>query len=217
MRTHIEFYPDGWEWRDARQLRKRPVEGVGTNDVDYATKIWVEGGRLFCPAYVSWSDMLKRCYNKNYHQDRPSYLGVACHKSWLSFSNFRRWYFRHRENINSFRYTDQLNLDKDILSNSKTYGPSTCLLITPILNSLLLDSGAVRGKYPIGVTKCQGKFRAQVSLNGKVKSKRFDTPEEAAEYRLQMKLEHVRTFPLPPWLDESIVRPRLIEIVKNQR
>ena len=218
MRSHIEFYPDNWEWRDCRQLRKRPVEGVGTNDVDYAVRPKINSKPLFCPAYVSWSSMLKRCHNEELHQRFPTYVGTTCVKPWLVFSNFRRWYFQQRDLIVQYGYEGSLELDKDILTDSKTYGPSTCLLIPPTLNSLLLGNRSRRGDYPIGVSQHRGKFQAQVRVSGKKKSKQgFNTPEEAAAYRLKMKLDYVRTFPIPPWLDEAKVRPRLLQIVKDQK
>ena len=218
MRSHIQFYPSNWEWRGTLQANKRPVEGVGINDVDYATTIQINGGRLYCPAYQSWKSMLRRCYNTGYHRTRPSYVGVTCQKPWLRFSNFRCWYFEHLETVRSLGYEGPLELDKDILSDSKTYGPKNCVLIPPALNNLLNDQANRRGGYSIGITKFQGKFRANVRVNGKQKGKAgFTTPEEAAKWRLQTKLKQVMNYSIPPWLDESIVRPRLIEIVKNQR
>jgi len=217
MRTHLRFYPDNWEWRDCRQARKRPVEGVGTNNADYAVKPRINGKELCCPAYRSWYNMLKRCYNKKYRQHYPTYAGTTCTKTWLLFSNFRRWYFQQRDLISHYDYEGSLELDKDILSDSKIYGPENCVLVTPSLNSLLLDCKAVRGDYPVGVSKWYGRFRAHIRINGKQKYKAgFNTPEEAAQWRLQKKLEHVSNYPLPPWLDEAKVRRRLIKIVKAQ-
>jgi len=217
MRTHEKFYPNNWEWRDALQARKRLVEGVGTNDVDYAVQPRISGKQLKCPAYLSWHSMLKRCYNADYHQRRPTYLDVFCVESWLRFSNFRQWFFRNREDIDSYGYTGSLQLDKDILSYSKTYSPKTCILVPPGLNNLLHEVNR-QGDYSIGVYKRGSKFRAQISIDGKLKYKDgFNTPEEAAACRLQMKLDHVMNYPLPPWLDESVVRPRLLKIVRYQK
>jgi len=218
VRSHVQFYPDDWEWRDALQARKRPVEGVGTNDADYATRIRINGEELRCPAHSGWSRMLERCYNAGHHQRFPTYVGTTCVKSWLLFSNFRRWYFQQRDLIVRYDYEGPLHLDKDILSDTKTYGPASCLLIPPTLNTLLNGQANSRGDYPIGVSKRYGRFRASVRINGERKFKRgFNTPEEAAAWRLQKKLEHVSNYPLPPWLDEAKVRRRLIKIVKAQR
>jgi len=218
MRTHIELYPVNWEWRDCRRASKRPVAGVGTNDADYTVRPTIDGGRLRCPAYVSWSHMLERCHNEKYQQRNPSYVGTTCVKSWLLFSNFRKWYFQQRDLTVQYGYEGPLHLDKDIMSDSKTYGPKNCILIPQALNVLLTDSKASRGKYPIGVSRHQGKFQAQVSLSEGRKSKHgFNTPEAAATWRLQTKLQYVKNFPLPPWLDETIVRPRLLQIVRDQK
>jgi len=218
MRTHIEFYPTGWEWRDAKPVRRRPVEGIGINDVNYIIAQPINGKQLWCPAYMSWQNMLYRCYNAGYHQRYPTYIGTTCHKIWFLLSNFRGWYFRQRETIESFGYEGPLHLDKDILSDTKTYSPANCLLIPPTLNTLLNGQANSRGDYPIGVGTHQGKFRARVRINGKEKSRSgFNKPEEAAKWRLKTKLDHVMNYPLPPWLNETIVRPRLIEIVRNQK
>jgi len=218
MRSHIELYPVNWEWRDCRQARKRPVEGVGTNDADYAVKPRINGKPLWCPAYVSWHSMLKRCYSTKLHRCYRTYVGTTCVEPWLLFSNFRKWYFQQRVLISHYDYEGPLHLDKDILSDSKIYSPATCILIPPALNTLLTDGRAQRGEYPIGVTKDADKFRASIRINGKQKSKAgFNTLEEAAKYRLQMKLEYVRNYPLPSWLDGTRVRRRLLKIVKGQR
>jgi len=216
MRTHIQFYPTNWEWRDPR--RSGLVEGVGTNDADYATNPCINGNRLACPACRSWCSMLRRCYSKKFHRCHPTYVGTSCIKSWLLFSNFRDWYFQQRDLISHYGYEGPLQLDKDILSDSKTYRPKNCILIPPALNTLLGDCRSVRGKYPIGVTEVKRKFQARVCTNGKRKCKAgFNTPEDAAKWRLKTKLEYVRTFPLPPWLDGAKVRSRLLKIVRGQR
>ena len=220
MRTYEEFYPDNWEWRPAQPAYKRLVSGVGTNDADYATQPRINGKQLKCPAYIIWCCMLDRCYNTGFHPRRPTYVGTSVVESWLRFSNFREWYFRRREALQSFGYTGPLELDKDILSDSKTYSPKTCLLVPPDLNKLLNAVANRRGPNPIGVspTSRSSTFRARVRIDGRREEKGgFDTPEEAAAWRLQKKLEYVRNYPLPPWLDETIVRRRLLKIVRNQK
>ena len=80
-------------------------------------------------------------------------------------------------------------LDKDILiQNNKVYGPETCLFVTNAINNLLIDKGASRGEWPIGVCfdKRGGKYVAQCSAEGKNKNLGYyNTPKEASDaYKL---------------------------------
>lgn len=178
-------------------VSRRKVQRVGVNDVDHPVTryITIDGKRKKwrCPFYQTWNNMLVRCYGGR--PGRPTYEGCTVCKEWLSFSNFRLWMCGQRwmmfdNNGKAIR----LQLDKDFLSGEKRgkiYSPETCVFISQGLNSFLLDSKALRGKYPLGVSlkgrylsKIRNPFTRQEECLGY-----FDTPEEAQKAYIKRKTE----------------------------
>lgn len=143
-------------------MGKRLIFGVARNDADYAitSRVITEDGKvklLVCPYYVTWYEMIRRCYSKRYQSLQPTYVGGEVCKEWLLFSNFRKWMAEQQwqEFDEVKNETVKLQLDKDILSGEKRgklYSPETCLFIPKILNTFLVDCAASRGKYPLGVS-----------------------------------------------------------------
>lgn len=215
---NIEFYPKGWEFRPRTRWRKKLLHGVGTNDMDYAPAV----GKLKCPAYTTWNSMLERCYSKVYQGRFPTYTGCRTVKSWHIFSTFRSWYFEQRRLIGD--YPGRLELDKDILSDSKTYSPRTAILIPQSFNSFLTDSAASRSRLPIGVARSGSKnYYARIG-NGRLadgtmtqrNSQVVGTVEEAVKLRTKMKFERLDKI-IPPWVDYDKVRRRCRKIIRNQK
>jgi len=160
---------------------RKLIHGVGINDADYVVRPTVNGKTVICPFYITWTHMLERCYRPNFHAKHPTYVGCSVSKEWLIFSNFRSWMVKQD--------WENKHLDKDLLiQGNKVYSPETCLFVTPAINTLLIDSGAIRGKYPIGVSfhKPTSKFKSQCKAGGKNKHLGyFNTPEEASDaYKL---------------------------------
>jgi len=212
---NIKFYPEGWEFRPSLEAQKRKVYTIGTNDAEYATQIELRGKPLKCPAYSAWKGMLKRCYCDKYLRKYPNYVECSVVKVWHRFSNFRTWYFSQRIKVINFQ--GSLQVDKDILSNSRKYGPRTCLLITPTLNNFVVGRDRRRGKYPIGIRPSGRGYYAQVGGGDKrLVSKTVDTIEEAVRLRTQMKLERLDKI-IPPWVDYDKVRRRCRKIIRNQK
>ena len=146
------------------------VQGVGVNDADYVVCITecleerLPSGRKKrrsvwqCPYYSRWCSMLQRCYSKRLHKRRPTYSDCTVCDEWLLFSNFREWMVT--------KEWEGKDLDKDILfEDNKVYSPTKCVFVTPMLNKFLLDSGASRGKYLLGVDwkPSNNKFQARCS------------------------------------------------------
>lgn len=125
------------------------VYGVGVNDCPGEAKV---DGR-HTGFYAAWASMLKRCYSGRY----PTYKGCSVCTEWLTLSNFREWH-----NVN---YHEGWALDKDILiPGNKVYRPEACRCVPGYINSVLLDSGAVRGDLPVGVMHADSSinpYRAQ--------------------------------------------------------
>lgn len=140
------------------------VFGFGINDADYVVKPTIDGKRIYCHFYVTWYNMIQRCYSEKFQQSHPTYVGCSVCPEWKSFMAFRSW-------MEKQDYEGK-QLDKDLLSpGNKVYSPETCCFVEQWLNSLFNDHAARRGKWPIGVYwhKQRQKFVAQLNVDGKRK------------------------------------------------
>lgn len=120
------------------------IFGVGINDAGYVVKVHKElgkkGGKRLrevvwrCPYYVKWESMISRCYSKNFHKRKPSYIGCSVCKDWLTFSNFKDW-------VNSQPDKNWMgkDLDKDLITGGKVYSPETCVFLPTTLNNFIKD------------------------------------------------------------------------------
>ena len=191
-------------------MRKKSklVEGVGINDANYNVTDWEYIGfkedgkplkRLIwtCPYYITWKSMLGRCYNIKFQERHPTYIGCYVCDEWLLFSNFKVWM--------ETQEWEGKELDKDLLFKGNTvYNPNTCVFISSKINSFLIERGADRGEYPIGVCYMKKQknmvnehdkpYIAQIGdSSGKAKYLGcFATPEEAHAAWLTAKLEQAK-------------------------
>jgi len=167
---------------------RKPVFGFGVNDSTYKTEIKVNGKRFFCPIYIRWKNMIKRCYSASFHKIQPTYKDCSVCEEWLTFSNFKAWMIKQN-------WQDR-HLDKDIIiTGNKVYSPEMCIFISKEINSLLGDNAAIRGDYPRGVSLfvSSNKFRAGCSVNGKLKHiGYFDNQEDTSKAYKKFKSNHVK-------------------------
>ena len=192
--------------------QRKPLYGVGANDAHYTTTPTVNGVKLWDPAYVAWSSMMQRAYDKKFHEKNPTYLDVTVCKEWHSFSAFRAWWLDN--------YKEGCQLDKDfLLIGNREYGPEECIYVPRWLNIFTVDSGASRGELPIGACfhNQTGKYRSSCSnpITGKQHGLGyFTTPEAAHEAWLKCKLELAAQ--LKPAMDEIDQRiyPNVVTIIK---
>ena len=152
---------------------KKLIHGVGINDSDYAVCPTINGKRVWCPFYVTWVGMLKRCYCPKWQAKKPTYIGCLVVPEWHSFMAFRAWMIEQDY--------EGKHLDKDLLiPGNKIYGPDTCVFVDSQTNTLLIDRAAARGEWPIGVDKSRNRYRANIRRDGKlVFLGYYDTPELA--------------------------------------
>lgn len=154
-----------------------------------------ENGRK-TKAYLTWCNMLKRCYDPYYINEYPSYINCYVCEEWLCFQNFAKW---HEENYYKIE-NDFICLDKDILiKGNKVYSPDSCIFVPNRINCLFTKCDRARGKYPIGVDykKSANKFRARcrILVNGKINRKSlgyYDTDEEAFLVYKQFKEGYIK-------------------------
>lgn len=153
---------------------KKSICGVGVNDYDSPIKI--NGKHI--DSYTCWRNMIKRCYDSKEQQKHPSYKGCIVCESWLSFSNFKKWF--------DANYCDGYEMDKDILSRDcKCYSPQTCLFVPKYINNLFRTRKD--GRYGMGVhhEKATNKYFAVVTIDGKTKYGKVYSDKECAyrEYK----------------------------------
>lgn len=186
-----------------RPYIKKLVCGVGINDYDLCTNKLV--------SYARWSNMLKRCYDNDYHIKKPTYKECTVCEEWKLFSNFKKWFDEN--------YVEGYVLDKDILvKGNKVYSPDTCCFIPAGLNSLLTKRDNHRGILPIGVQiPPRGKFIASIHLNGRTtKIGRYDTIEEAFNAYKQAKEQHIRDV-AQKYYNEGKITERVYKALLNYK
>ena len=152
-----------------RKLYKktRLVCGIGINDADYPVQPTVDGKRTMCPYYITWCDMIKRCYSYKYQEHYPTYQGCSVCPEWISFMNFRKWMIQQD--------WEGKALDKDLLfEGNKVYSQDTCVFVDTMTNTFTLNREKSRGNHPTGVSfhKSKGKFMTQCN-NPFTKKKEF--------------------------------------------
>lgn len=111
--------------------------------------------------YITWVNMLKRCYCEKTQINYPTYKDVTVCKEWHNFQNFAEWY---EEN-----YIEGFFIDKDIIcKDCKIYSPETCCFVPNEVNMLFVKSSKARGAYLIGVHKVKNRYVAQINKNREV-------------------------------------------------
>ena len=136
--------------------------------------------------YKVWFQMLKRCYDGNFHKKQPNYKDVTVCEKWHNYQNFAEWY---EDNYNP-ETMQGWHLDKDILiKGNKIYSPETCCFVPQEINSLFTNSKNKRGDYPIGVIKNINKFNSSIGNNFLGS---YNTPEEAFQAYKTAKEQYIK-------------------------
>jgi len=131
------------------------------------------------PIFNAWCNMLKRCYTNS----ERNYSDVFVCDDWQCFQNFATWA--------SDKHFKDANLDKDLLTDSREYSPSSCCFLPKEINtSLALERKRNKdNSLPLGVYKSKKKYRVGIRTKD---GDSFGTMEEAMdEYckRKQINLE----------------------------
>lgn len=144
-------------------------------------------------SYLTWRNMLKRCYSsedkcKNYRE-----LGVRVCEEWLDYSVFEKWFDRNYYEIPG----EKMALDKDILTHGNlVYSPENCVFVPQRINQLFVRDKRRRGNLPIGVyySKAKNVYVSSCSVNGNnVKSAHKTVADAFLAYK-QIKEQHVKDF-----------------------
>ncbi len=164
---------------------RKLIYGIGVNDANYVVNPKINGKRVTCIFYETWTGMIKRCYYDKYQDKYPTYIGCIVTNEWHSFMAFKSW-------METQDYENK-QLDKDLLFiGKKVYSPETCIFVTCQVNVLLNDNAAARGDYPLGVSFYKEKYVATVGINNKQKYLgRFNTPREAESAYVKAKTANI--------------------------
>ena len=118
--------------------------GVGKHKIQYPET------KTNTKIYMSWKNMLDRCYYEKHKERNPSYYNTStvCN-DWHNFQTFADWYEEHEYHIGD----ERLHLDKDIKYPGNTvYSPQTCILVPQRINMMFVNKSNNRG-LPNGITK----------------------------------------------------------------
>ena len=195
--------------------RNKLICGIGVNDADYnvyKTETVVSKHKIVwhCPFYSTWTNMLNRCYSEKYQSRQPTYKGCSVCEEWLTFSNFKKWM--------ETQDWEGKQLDKDLLSEgNKIYCPEYCIFVDGVINTFVIDRGASRGEYLIGVSwvNYASKFVSKCNnpLTGKQEHLGYFTDELKA-HLVWKKRKHELACQLAE--SELVSDPRLAEVLKTR-
>lgn len=128
--------------------------------------------------YLTWKQMLGRCYCTPYLNLYPSYKGCEVSENFKNFQFFAEWCNQQIGFGNK-----GWQLDKDILvRGNKLYSETTCCFVPKEINNLFTLSGAKRGEYLIGVSfnRKVGKYQSSIKIDGRhIKLGYFHSEEDA--------------------------------------
>lgn len=170
--------------REIKNLFHKSVYGVGYIGIGKYSKI------NHPKAYTTWTNMLKRCYNKKAKEKKITYKDITVCDYWHNSQNFVEWFEKNWK----FYMDKNWHLDKDILlKGNKIYSPETCCFVPQEINMLFVKRNSSRGKHPIGVYKARNKFQSCIGISGKtIGLGSFNTPEEAFQSYKSTKEKHIK-------------------------
>ncbi len=117
----------------------RIVKGVGYLGNGVSS---VNGGHK--KSYVTWINMLQRCYSESFHIKQKTYSSCTVCEEWLNFEVFEIW---HDKN-----YIDGFELDKDIrIAGNKVYSPDACSFVSHKENMIKAHAKSYRFKSQCSV------------------------------------------------------------------
>lgn len=114
-------------------------------------------------SYEMWIKMIQRCYDLESQRGmNKTYTECKVCEKWLCYECFEQDYELLKQEI-GFSEKDY-RLDKDIISKgNKVYCFEKCCIVNHEINCLFIKADAIRGDFPIGVTKCENKYLARLS------------------------------------------------------
>ena len=79
-------------------------------------------------SYVTWKNMLRRCYDAKCQAKKPTYVDCTVTPEWHNFQVFADWFDEN--------YIEGFDLDKDIeIDTNRMYAPAGCSFVRPYDNN----------------------------------------------------------------------------------
>lgn len=202
-----EFIRRNFPANKSSASRRKILYGRAFNDADYIVKPMIIKDRLECPAYVTWRDMIQRCLDPVYKEKHTCYAKASVSEDWLTFMSFRDWWIDHS--------VAGWQLDKDMISDTKVYGPDTCIYVPQWLNTFSPDRGKTLGVH---FDKSRGKFKAYNVENGTMKNiGRYDSFEEAKKAFITERLQYLLARKEDVDAIDIRIYPRLVDMVLSSK
>lgn len=151
-------------------MGRKLIYGVGINDLGYVVTKF--------PFYNTWLEMLRRGFSEKEKERHPTYKNTTVCEEWKTASIFKAW--MEQQNWKG------LDLDKDILiKGNNIYSPETTVFVPSYINTLLVTSKAIRGKWPLGVSLLKDQI-----AKGRPKYFRASIKDKRNKDRIQKNLGH---------------------------
>lgn len=182
------------------------INGAGYVGVgNYKT---VEPNGKLTRIYVTWHDMLVRCYKEKVRHLHPSYEGCTMCDKWLNFQNFAKWYEKNYYDIGEGR----MHLDKDILCiGNKVYSPEYCVFVPQRINMIFM-SKPNKDNLPSGISRSiTGRYTASYNTKG---LGTYNTLEEALMPYNKAKMQHIHNVAEEY---KNRIPKRLYNVLKNYK
>lgn len=209
-----KFLEENYKASELSISRRKVMHGVGINDSTYMTRVRSGNGRLSCPAYSCWHDIIGRTSSERIKEKRNCYADVSVCKEWTKFLNFRAWWIKNQ--------VDGWQIDKDIITDKRIYSPDTCIFVPASINLFMVDSRSIRGDCPIGVylDSARGMFMSRCHNPSTGKHEfigRFASPDDASDAWFRRKIEHAKN--MKPEMDaiDSRIYGRAVEIISRSK
>lgn len=200
------YMEENYKVQDGKKKGKprTPLMGVGINDAAYLTWTKEDSLVLVCPAYQAWQEIIRRCYNSR--EKEASYKKAVLCDEWRSFSKFRTWWLDN--------WKEGYEIDKDILTDTKVYGPHNCIFVPRWLN--LMASGKKNTGWKGGVRLYKGSYQERIVENKKrLHLGCFKTEAEAYKVWLERKIKIAESCKEAMDAIDTRIFPRILEIINR--
>lgn len=128
-------------------------------DSKYPCALQKNNHQIRHPIFNIWDGMRKRTTSKIHQSRMPNYKETYVCKEWRLYSTFAQWVMEQQIWLGR-------QLDKDLLRpGNKEYGPKYCRFVPSQINNLFVDSGTIRGNFPMGVYKHENSYIGVCKLN----------------------------------------------------
>lgn len=139
-------------------------------------------------SYLTWKEMLRRCYDEKFHIKRRTYADCSVCKEWYNYQIFAEWFYKQKRQSG-------WQLDKDILTNgNREYSPKACRFVPAAINSLFSRvPDEIKNDYT-GVRRVRSSYIAELTVGPKkISLGAYKSAEEASAVYVKAKNERVKS------------------------